>query len=305
MTETTLAVLPSRRILGMRVDATSYQDASRRIIDWARTRDSRYVCVATVNNVMHARDDGGYMDVMNGADLVTPDGMPLVWGLRWLGVDGATRVYGPDLMPVVLAMAEASGTAVGFYGGTPVSLDALLRAVRSRWPGVNIAYAYSPPFRSLTLTEEEGIVDDIERSDARVLFVGLGCPKQELWMARHRGKVPAVMIGVGAAFDFLAGTKRQAPPTLQRAGLEWVFRLATEPRRLAARYLRQNPRFVMLFGGQMIGAAIGAGHRSTTHDRRDGASDDATTSDGSGGRRIHRSPHGEVPQGRGVLGPGR
>jgi N-acetylglucosaminyldiphosphoundecaprenol N-acetyl-beta-D-mannosaminyltransferase len=247
---------PSRFILGMRVDATTYPDAARRVVGWAKSGESRYVCVATVNNVMEAHDDGRFLRAMNEADLVTPDGMPLVWGLRRLGIPKATRVYGPDLTPVVLDMAESEGIPVGFYGASPDVLRALLAAVARRWPDLHVAHASSPPFRDLSAEEDEEITLSIVASGARILFVGLGCPKQEQWMASHRGRLPAVMVGVGAAFDFLAGTKRQAPRILQRAGLEWAFRLATEPRRLWKRYLRNNPRFVLLFGRQLVRASL-------------------------------------------------
>jgi N-acetylglucosaminyldiphosphoundecaprenol N-acetyl-beta-D-mannosaminyltransferase len=206
---------------------------------------------------MEAHDDTSFMQVMNQADLVTPDGMPLVWGLRWLGVEGATRVYGPDLTPSILEAAERKGLAVGFYGGSPNALEALVAEAGRRWPDLKIAYAYSPPYRDLTAEEDGQIVEAIDGSGVKILFVGLGCPRQETWMASHRGRVGAVMVGVGAAFDFLAGTKKQAPRSLQKAGLEWLYRLATEPKRLSRRYLRQNPRFALLFGAQLVRARMG------------------------------------------------
>jgi N-acetylglucosaminyldiphosphoundecaprenol N-acetyl-beta-D-mannosaminyltransferase len=153
-------------------------------------------------------------------------------------------------------MAAKQGIAVGFYGGAPAVLSALMAETRRRWPDLKIAYSYSPPFRELTSQEDARIVEDIDASGIRILFVGLGCPRQEIWMARHRGEVAAVMVGVGAAFDFLAGAKKQAPQALQKAGLEWLFRLATEPRRLAKRYASQNPRFALLFGAQLVAGAI-------------------------------------------------
>jgi N-acetylglucosaminyldiphosphoundecaprenol N-acetyl-beta-D-mannosaminyltransferase len=247
----------SRSILGMRVDATTYADATSRILSWARAAESRSVAVATVNNVMEAYDDPSFREVMNGADLVTSDGMPLVWGLRLLGVPGATRVYGPELTPAVLAAAEESGVAVGFYGSTPDVLDRLLEHVRRRYPRLEVSYRTSPPLSEIDDDEDRRIVDEISRSGCRILFVGLGCPKQERWMAEHRGRVPAVMLGVGAAFDFLAGTKRRAPALMQRLGLEWLFRLASEPRRLWRRYLRHNPRFIVLFGAQVLRSRAG------------------------------------------------
>jgi N-acetylglucosaminyldiphosphoundecaprenol N-acetyl-beta-D-mannosaminyltransferase len=251
-----LPPLQFRMILGTRVDATSYDDAAARILEWARAGQSRYVCVATVNNIIEARDRRDFMHVMNEADLVTPDGMPLVWGLRLLGIKGASRVYGPDLTPVVCNRAAESGVPVGFLGGTPESLEALERNVLQRFPKLQIAYRWSPPFRPLTEEENEQVTQEVARSGARVLFVGLGTPKQELWMAGNRGRVPAVMLGVGAAFDFLAGAKRQAPRWMQDVGLEWLFRLVQEPRRLWKRYLYRNPRFVVVFSAQVITAWV-------------------------------------------------
>jgi N-acetylglucosaminyldiphosphoundecaprenol N-acetyl-beta-D-mannosaminyltransferase len=249
--------LPSRSLLGMRVDATSYRDAAERTIVWASEGASKAIAVATVNNVMEAYDDPSFRDVMNRADLVTPDGMPLVWGLRMLGIRSATRVYGPELTPVILAEAERAAIPVGFYGGSPEVVDRLVATVGERYPALDVVYAVSPPFREATDDEDQRTVDAIDASGCRVLFVGLGCPKQERWMMAHRDRIDAVMVGVGAAFDFLAGTKKQAPAVLQRWGLEWAFRLATEPRRLWRRYLRHNPRFVALFGAQVIRTRIG------------------------------------------------
>jgi N-acetylglucosaminyldiphosphoundecaprenol N-acetyl-beta-D-mannosaminyltransferase len=242
----------ARRILGMRVDATSYKHAAEQVLSWARQAESRYVCVATVNNVVEARDDSSYATVMNGADLVTPDGMPLVWGLRMLGVPEATRVYGPDLTPVICKLAAAQGVLVGFYGGTDEVLDALTANLTRQVPELQIAYRHSPPFRTATPGEQRQTVEDVNRSGARILFVGLGAPKQERWMAAQKGQVRAVMLGVGAAFDFLAGNKRQAPRLVQQFGLEWLYRLVHEPRRLWRRYLYRNPRFVVLFATQLL-----------------------------------------------------
>lgn len=251
--------LQHREILGMRVDATTYPDAIDRVLRWAEAGGARTVGVATVNNVMESHDDPSFRDVMNDCDLVTPDGVPLVWALKLLGVGDATRVYGPELTPRLLARAARDAVPVGFYGGSPEVIDALRDVAAERWPELRIAYAYSPPFRRLDDGEDDEIVKAILASGARILFVGLGCPKQERWMRAHRDRLPIVQLGVGAAFDFLAGTKRQAPAIMQRAGLEWLFRLATEPRRLWKRYLRHNPRFVALFGAQAVRARRGQG----------------------------------------------
>ena len=243
--------LQSRRILRTRVDATSYRHATGQVLDWAAAGESRYVCVATVNNLIEGCDDPGYNALMEAADLVTPDGMPLVWGLRLLGVPGASRVYGPDLTPLVCEEAARRGVPVGFYGGQDDVLDDLAAGLTTRYPGLRIAYRWSPPFRALTAEEEAKVADDLVRSGTRVLFVGLGTPKQERWMADHKG-LPMVMLGVGAAFDFLSGRKRQAPRALQGLGLEWLYRLVHEPRRLWRRYLYRNPRFVALFAAQLL-----------------------------------------------------
>lgn len=245
----------------MRVDATSYEDATERIIEWAHAGEARYVCVASVHMVMEAHGDPGFRTIVEAADLVTPDGVPLVWGLRLLGVPAATRVYGPTLTPLVCERAAREGVPVGFYGGTPEVLRDLTRALRGRFPGLRIAYEWSPPFRPLSEEEERRVAEAIDAAGPRILFVGIGCPKQERWMARHKGRIRSVMLGVGAAFDFVAGHKRQAPPAVQRLGMEWAFRLATEPRRLWRRYLRQNPRFIPLFAAQLLEQRLGQRRR--------------------------------------------
>jgi len=244
----------SPHVLGMRVDPTSYEKASRLILDWAREKSPRYVCVASVHNVMTAHDSDEFRRATNGADLVTPDGMPVVWCLRAIGYRRAGRVYGPDLTQALLAGAAARGISVGFYGGTRDAVRMLQSATRSRYPRLQIAYALAPPFRPLTPAEDDEVVREINRSGSQVLFVGLGTPKQDYWMAAHKGRVQPVMVGVGAAFDFLAGTKPQAPRWMMHIGMEWFFRLITEPRRLWKRYLKQNPRFIVLFALQLLRA---------------------------------------------------
>jgi N-acetylglucosaminyldiphosphoundecaprenol N-acetyl-beta-D-mannosaminyltransferase len=241
-----------RTILGVRVDATNYGDATERICSWAEASESRYVCVAAVNNVVQALDDGDFRAIMNRADLVTPDGMPLVWGLRMLGVRDPSRVYGPVLTDVLCARAAEQAIGVGFYGGTPEVLDALIANLLRLHPRLNVGYRYSPPFGPLDSLEDDAVVREIDRSGVRILFVGLGAPKQEQWMARQRPNIHAVMVGVGAAFDFLANNKKQAPRWIQHLGLEWLFRLVHEPRRLWRRYLFGNPRFAVLFTAQIV-----------------------------------------------------
>jgi N-acetylglucosaminyldiphosphoundecaprenol N-acetyl-beta-D-mannosaminyltransferase len=240
------------KILGMRVDVTSYPAAQEQIMNWARAGQSGYVCVANVHMTMEAYDQPDFRVMVNAADLVVPDGVPLVWMMRRLGFPQQERVYGPDLTLRILEAAAQEGIPVGFYGSTPQTLERLLENLRRRFPALQVAYRCSPPFRPLTPEEDETVVREINASGTRVLFVGLGCPKQERWMAAHKGRVQAVMMGVGAAFDFLAALKPQAPRWMQRAGLEWLFRLLSEPRRLWRRYFYHNPRFAALALSQLL-----------------------------------------------------
>ncbi len=243
----------SRYILGQRVDYTTYERAAVQILDMARNGQGGYVCISTVHMVMEGHDDPDFQAIVNGADLVTPDGMPLVWGLKLLGIKQAERVYGPTLTPNVCREAAKQGVPVGFYGGTGEVLERMKANLLRDYPNLDIAYIYSPPFRPLTDDEDKQIVQDILASGAWILFVGLGCPKQEQWMATHKNRLPIPMVGVGAAFDFLSGVKSQAPRWIQDAGLEWLFRLFTEPKRLWRRYLYHNPRFMVLFALQLLG----------------------------------------------------
>ncbi len=240
-------------VLGVRLNPTSYTIVSRWAIEWAHAFESRYICAANVHMLMEAYDSPEFMEVVNQADLVTPDGMPLVWMLRLKGYPKQQRVYGPTLMLHVLEAAAREKISVGFYGSSPEILRSLHLRVQDRFPNLKIAYSFNPPFHELSQEEDSEIMRKINTSSVRILFVGLGCPKQEKWMADHRGKVNAVMIGVGAAFDFHAGLKSQAPVWMQTIGLEWFYRLLTEPRRLWRRYLYHNPRFVFLAILDLIG----------------------------------------------------
>lgn len=240
------------QILGVRVDPTSYSSATAQVEAWAQKGESRYICVANVHMIMEAHDSQEFRDIVNAADLVTPDGMPLVWTLRRLGHPEQERVYGPELTLRVLDIAASHKTPVGFYGGSPDTLRRLVDVIKKKYPSIDIRYFHSPPFRPLTQQEDQAIIDEINRSGCSVLFVGLGCPKQERWMAARRGKIRAVMIGVGVAFDFYAGMKQQAPAWMQRYGLEWLFRLVQEPGRLWHRYLYHNPRFAVLILRQIL-----------------------------------------------------
>lgn len=240
-------------VVSIQVAAVTYAEAVSQIRSWSNLDGSHYICAANVHMLMEAHDSPDFAKIINGADLVVPDGMPLVWMMRLKGQRDQQRVYGPTLMLHVLAMAVRENIPVGFYGGAPQVLDALVERMKERYNGLKVVYSYSPPFRELSRQEKEEIVENIDRSGVRILFVGLGCPKQEIWMAEHRGKVRAVMLGVGAAFDFHSGLKLQAPSWMQRLGLEWLFRLLTEPRRLWKRYLYHNSRFIFLAIADLLG----------------------------------------------------
>lgn len=238
-------------ILGVNVVPTSYAEVVAKSVEWAKTRQSRTLVFANVHVIMEALDDPKLRESLNAADLVNPDGVPLVWALKLLGNKKASRVYGPDCTLAMLEAAASNGISVGFYGGSPEALEKLSAVVREQFPEIKIAVSISPPFRAVTAEEDADFIQQITDSGAGILFIGLGCPKQELWMMEHAGRIPAVMFAVGAAFDFIAGTKQQAPRWMMRSGTEWLFRLATEPRRLYRRYAKQNPRFVWYFGRQL------------------------------------------------------
>lgn len=240
-------------VLHTLVDTTSYEDATQFLLAAAASETSGYVCAANVHMLMEAHDSTEFRRLVNEADLITPDGMPLVWMLRIKGVRDQQRVYGPTLMLHILEAAARQNIPVGFYGGAPDVLNRLTKQMQVRYEGLNVVFASSPPYRELTPAEDFQVMQQIARSGARILFVGLGCPRQEYWMAAHRGRVNAVMLGVGAAFDFHAGVKPQAPAWMQKIGLEWFFRLWSEPRRLWKRYLYHNPRFVVLAIADLLG----------------------------------------------------
>ena len=240
------------KILGVNITPSSYSEVVAKCTDWAKAQESHAVFFADVHMIMEGHDGREYRANLNVADMVNPDGMPVVWALRALGHRNARRVYGPDATLALLCAAQRSGIPVGFYGGSEKALSRLVANVDGLYPGIRVVFKMSPPFRPLSEAENTRVVKQITNSGARFLFVGLGCPKQEKWIVEHLDRIPAVMFGVGAAFDFLAGTKPQAPRWMMQSGLEWIFRLACEPRRLASRYFMNNPRFVALFLFQWV-----------------------------------------------------
>jgi len=232
-------------VLGVPIDVLAAGAAATRILDWAAARDSRVVCLCNVHSVVTAGGNAALHQALTEADLTLPDGAPVAWMLRRGGAAGQSRVPGPDLMFDTLALAAARAVPVFLYGSRVDTLQHLQLALHGHWPDLLIAGAISPPFRPPTAEEIAADVEAINRSGAGIVWVGLGCPKQERWMADRRGQVQAVMVGVGAAFDFLAGQTPRAPRWMRERGLEWLHRLASEPRRLAGRYLSTNSRFVL------------------------------------------------------------
>lgn len=234
-------------VLGVRISAVNLKTALDQIEEWIANRVKTYICVAPVSTIMDCQDDKQYHKVIDGASMVTPDGMPLVWLANRRGLKFVGRTYGPDLLNAFCALSEDKGYRHFFYGGSALTNRLLVENLRKRFPKLLVAGEYAPAFLACGQKEKTSVIEQINSSGADILWVGLGSPKQDFWMAGHRSKVNVpVMIGVGAAFDFLAGTKRQAPGWIQKAGLEWLFRLCCEPLRLWRRYLLGNVRFLYL-----------------------------------------------------------
>jgi N-acetylglucosaminyldiphosphoundecaprenol N-acetyl-beta-D-mannosaminyltransferase len=231
-------------VLGASIDVVGWDNALSRISTWAAARESRYVCICNVHSVVTAGQDVAFGRIVEAADMATPDGAPVAKMLRILGFPDQQRINGPDLMWKYCEQAALRGESIYLYGGLPTTLKLLQQRLKAAFPGLIIAGAYSPPFRSATAEEDEADVARINSSGAGTIWVSLGCPKQEQWMAAHRCRVKGVMIGVGAAFDYHAGTIKRAPKWMQNAGLEWLHRLCSEPRRLWKRYLVTNTIFL-------------------------------------------------------------
>ncbi len=242
----------SQQVLSMRVDPVCAAEAVDMITTWATEKAARVVCAANVHMVMEACDDRDFRAALASADLAVADGRPVWLACRLLGSPDACHLRGQDLMLSLCEVSADRGVPVALFGSTTEVLSKLRTALIRRFPELKIVYAASPPFRPLAPEEDAEFLAALEESGARVLFVALGCPKQEQWMFEHRATTTCVMVGVGAAFDMLAGARRAAPRWMQRAGLEWVFRLAAEPRRLWRRYARHNLRFVALLSRQLL-----------------------------------------------------
>lgn len=240
-------------ILGVKVHAINMEQALAQIQTWIENRESHYVCVTPAHSVMDAYRDSELRKIMNLGGLVTPDGMSIVWLLKLSGHAHVSRVYGPDLTLAVIERGLTYGWKHFFYGGAPETPALLAEKLKEKFPKFLVSGSYSPPFRDLTPVEEGEIARIINQASPDILWVGISSPKQERWMAKFIDKLNVpVLIGVGAAFDFLSGRKAQAPLWMQRNGLEWFFRLITEPHRLWKRYA-QLPWFVLLVFAQKLG----------------------------------------------------
>ncbi|MBF0489608.1 MAG: WecB/TagA/CpsF family glycosyltransferase [Candidatus Omnitrophica bacterium] len=232
-------------LLGVKVSRVNLDSASQQIFQWIKEKKQTYVCVAPVATLVDANRDPAYAAVVNAAGMVTPDGMPVVWLARAKGCRDIERTYGPDLMRLVCKQFQQKGLRHFFYGSTEKTLVQLQQSLKEQYLDINIVGVYSPSFQSQAVRESDEVIRLINESKADVLWVGLGSPKQDFWMSMHRPLLDVpVIVGAGAAFDFLSGCKPQAPVWMQRSGLEWVFRLGCEPQRLWRRYLIGNTLFI-------------------------------------------------------------
>ena len=248
---------PTFRVLGVEIDAVQIPAMVERIESWiASAQPGRYVTLTNVHAIMEAHSKPAFQQVLNGAAAVCPDGMPLVWLARWQGFALDRRVYGPDLLLDICRATHRKGYKHFFYGGAPAVAERLAAQLTQEFPGMRVAGCCSPPFRALSVEEKLEMVRTINDAAPDVLWVGLGCPKQEFWMHEFstRLRVP-VMLGVGQAFDIYAGNLRQAPRWMREHGLEWLFRLCLEPRRLWKRYLVYNLWFIAAVLRQMVFSA--------------------------------------------------
>jgi N-acetylglucosaminyldiphosphoundecaprenol N-acetyl-beta-D-mannosaminyltransferase len=234
-------------MFGVRIAATNLAAACQRIDGWIQNKSKVYVCIAPVSTIVDCQSDSEYREVINRSGMTTPDGMPLVWIGRSRGKKDMSRTYGPDLMLSLAEYGLDKGFRHFFYGGTSATNELLISRVKAKFPRINIVGSYAPGMLKLKEKEQRGVIETINSAKPDVLWVGLGSPKQDYWMSLHRLDLSApVLIGVGAAFDFLAGVKKQAPKWMQKFGLEWLFRLMCEPKRLWRRYLIGNSKFIWL-----------------------------------------------------------
>ena len=252
MTDATAAFPPKQDVVGTGISLTSFDELVALMAHRPADR-ATLITITNVHAVMDARRDPELRAALDAADITTPDGMPIAWALRSMGNPDQERVNGAKVTTTMLEAGTTRGWRHYFYGSTDETLELLQRAIKEQFDGVEIAGVMSPPFRQLSDDEEAAIADQIMATNPDFVWVGLGMPKQEKWMHRNRDRYPGVaLVGIGAAFDFIAGTKPEAPAWMQKAGLEWLFRLASEPRRLWRRYIFNNPGYLLTWGRQWL-----------------------------------------------------
>ena len=240
-----------KAIISINVNTGVYKNFVSQLVDMT-DKPSSYICIANVHMLVKASREPSFAKIINDADLITPDGMPLTWALKLLyGID-QDRVAGMDLLPDLLTKAEQELIPVYFYGGTEKMHAKIQETIPNKYPLLNIAGMYSPPFREITDEEAQCTATSINNSGAKIVFVILGCPKQEIWMAKMKGKINAAMLGVGGALPVLLGIQKRAPLWMQKAGLEWFYRLIKEPKRLFKRYFITNSMFIFLLTREFI-----------------------------------------------------
>ncbi|WP_316844701.1 WecB/TagA/CpsF family glycosyltransferase [Pedobacter psychrodurus] len=239
-------MLQKKRILSIDVSSGTYKDFISAIINLAKAKTSSYICVANVHMLIEAHNSSSFARVVNNADIVTPDGMPLAKCFSFIYNQNQVRVDGMSLLPSLLSECQGKGLSVYFFGGAQSTLNETEKYLKNKYPDLKIAGMHSPPFRVLTEKEKEESVQMINSSNANLVFVVLGCPKQEIWMSEMRGKVSSAMIGVGGALPVLIGLQKRAPNWMQKSSLEWLYRLLQEPKRLFKRYFTTNSKFIYL-----------------------------------------------------------
>jgi len=239
------------KIIKSMISIGSYDDFVKNLLNLSEVKESSYVCVSNVHMSIEVNDSESFLDVVNGADITTPDGMPIAKAIKYIyGVD-QDRVAGMDLMPSLMQRCEEEDKSIFLYGSTKSVLEKILAKAKLEFPKLSIG-AYSPPFRELSLSEKQGTIDLINKEKYDFVFVALGCPKQEKWMAEHKGKVKSCMVGLGGAFEVYADVKARAPQWIQDYSLEWLYRLVQDPKRLWKRYMYTNNKFIILFVKQFL-----------------------------------------------------
>ena len=245
------------KLISFGVSTGPYEEFVDQIINLGLSRTSAYICVANVHMVVEAWLNREFANIVNGAEIVTPDGMPLVKALKLLYSVSQERVAGMDLMPDILAFSEKSNCSIYLYGSTEEVLGRIASRIAIEYPSLKLVGMYSPPFHPLTEEEDKAVIEAINRSGANIVLVSLGCPKQEIWMAGHKGKINAVMVGIGGAFPVFSGLQKRAPKWMRDHSLEWFYRLLQEPRRLLTRYLFTNTLFLGLLAREYMKKILG------------------------------------------------